>query len=122
MAIDHVTVKVKDLAAAKAFYASALAPLGYEVLMEMDNFVGLGAGGKPDLWLAKYAQTAPPAHVAIAGETKEKVDAFHAAALQAGGKDNGAPGKRPEYRPGYYGAFVHDPEGNNLEVVIHHHA
>src|SRR5258708_1738109 len=103
MPIDHVTIKVKDLAKAKAFYAAALAPLGYTVIMEFDEkFVGLGVGGKPD-------------------RTKEKVDAFHAASLAAGGKDHGQPGIRKEYHPGYYGAFVLDPEGNNLEAVIHDH-
>jgi catechol 2,3-dioxygenase-like lactoylglutathione lyase family enzyme len=122
MAIDHVTVKVKDLAKAKAFYSDALAPLGYTVIMEFgEAFVGLGAGGKPDLWLAKYEHTAPPAHVAIAAGSKDKVDAFFAAALAAGGKDNGKPGTRDQYHPNYYGAFVLDPEGNNLEAVIHDH-
>ncbi|HZS40802.1 MAG TPA: VOC family protein [Polyangia bacterium] len=121
MAIDHVTIKVKDLAKAKTFYAAALAPLGYSVLMEWEGkFVGLGAG-RPDLWLALYDVTAPPAHVAIHAGTKANVDAFHAAALAAGGKDFGQPGIRKEYHPGYYGAFVLDPEGNNLEAVIHDH-
>jgi catechol 2,3-dioxygenase-like lactoylglutathione lyase family enzyme len=121
MAIDHVTIKVKDLAKAKAFYAKALEPLGYKVLAEFENkFVGLGAG-KPDLWIALYDHTAPPAHVAIAAGTKEKVDAFHKAALAAGGKDNGQPGTREHYHPGFYGAFVFDPEGNNLEACIHDH-
>jgi catechol 2,3-dioxygenase-like lactoylglutathione lyase family enzyme len=120
MAIDHVTIKVKDLAKAKAFYAAALAPLGYTVLMEWEGkFLGLGVGGKPDLWLGKYEETAPPAHVAIHAGSKQNVDAFHVAALAAGGKDFGAPGIRAEYHPGYYGAFVLDPEGNNLEAVIH---
>jgi catechol 2,3-dioxygenase-like lactoylglutathione lyase family enzyme len=122
MAIDHVTIKVKDLAKAKAFYAAALAPLGYEVLSEWEGkFVGLGVNKKPDLWLGVYEVTAPPAHVAIAAGTKAKVDEFHAAALAAGGKDHGQPGTRAEYHPGYYGAFVLDPEGNNLEAVIHDH-
>ena len=71
------------------------------------------------MWLARYEVTAPPAHVAIAAGSKEKVDAFHAAALASGGKDNGAPGPRAAYHPGYYGAFALDPEGNNLEAVIH---
>jgi catechol 2,3-dioxygenase-like lactoylglutathione lyase family enzyme len=119
MAIDHVTIKVKDLDAAKKFYAAALAPLGYSLIMEVEAFAGLGVGGKPDLWLAKYAETLPPAHVAIAGESKAKIDAFYDAALKAGGKDNGQPGTRAEYHPGYYCAFVYDPEGNNLEAVIH---
>jgi len=120
MAIDHVTIKVKDLAKAKAFYAAALAPLGYAVIMEWEGkFVGLGAGRKPDLWLGKYDETAPPAHVAIQAGTRHNVEAFHAAALAAGGRDFGQPGTRAEYHPGYYGAFVLDPEGNNLEAVIH---
>jgi catechol 2,3-dioxygenase-like lactoylglutathione lyase family enzyme len=119
MAIDHVTIKVKDLAKAKAFYAAALAPLGYKVHMEWEGkFIGLGEH-RPDLWLALYDVTAPPAHVALAAGTKAKVDAFHDAALKAGGKDNGQPGTRAEYHPGYYGAFILDPEGNNLEAVIH---
>ncbi len=121
MPIDHVTIKVKDLASAKRFYAAALQPLGYEVLMEVDGFVGLGVNQKPDLWLATYAVTAPPAHVAFVAKDEAQVDAVHAAALAAGGKDNGAPGPRPEYHPGFYGTFVLDPEGNNLEAVIHHH-
>jgi catechol 2,3-dioxygenase-like lactoylglutathione lyase family enzyme len=122
MAIDHVTVKVKDLEKLKAFYAAALKPLGYAVIMEFeDRFVGLGVGGKPDLWLGKAPETSPPAHVAIAAGSKDEVDAFHAAALAAGGKDNGGPGKREQYHPRYYGAFVLDPEGNNLEAVIHNH-
>ncbi len=120
MAIDHVTIKVKDLAKAKAFYAAALAPLGYEVIMEWEGkFIGLGVGGKADLWLGVYDVTAPPAHVAFAAGSKEKVDAFHVAALGAGGKDNGQPGTRAEYHPGYYGAFVLDPDGHNVEVVNH---
>jgi catechol 2,3-dioxygenase-like lactoylglutathione lyase family enzyme len=122
MAIDHVTIKVKDLDKAKAFYAAALAPLGYKVMMEFEGrFIGLG-DGRPDLWLAKYEKTEPPAHVAIAAGTKDRVDAFFKAALAAGGKDNGGPGKREMYHPQYYGAFVLDPEGNNLEAVIHNHA
>ena len=121
MPIDHVTVKVKDVAAAKAFYAAALKPLGYEVLMEIDGFVGLGVKPKPDLWLAKYDVTAPPAHVAFSAKDEAQVHAFHEAGLRAGGKDNGQPGTRAEYHPGYYGSFLLDPEGNNVEVVLHHH-
>ena len=121
MAIDHVTIKVKDLAKAKAFYAAALAPLGYKVHMEWAGKFIVPGEHRPDLWLALYEVTAPPAHVAIAGGTKEKVDAFHDAALKAGGKDNGHPGTRAEYHAGYYGAFILDPEGNNLEAVIHNY-
>jgi catechol 2,3-dioxygenase-like lactoylglutathione lyase family enzyme len=114
--IHHLTIRVKDLDRAKAFYAAALAPLGYKVLMEFPGFTGLGAHG-PDLWLAQYEQCTPM-HVAFASPSREIVHAFHAAALAAGGADNGAPGPRPDYGPEYYGAFVLDPEGNNIEAVI----
>jgi catechol 2,3-dioxygenase-like lactoylglutathione lyase family enzyme len=122
MAIDHVTIKVKDLAKAKAFYLAALKPLGYEAVMEAEGkYCGLGVNKKPDLWLAAYEVTAPPAHVAVAAGSKALVDAFHTAALAAGGKDHGQPGTRAEYHPGYYGAFILDPEGNNIEAVIHNY-
>ncbi len=119
MPIDHVTVKVKDLSRAKAFYVQALAPLGYAITMEWQNFIGFGVGGKADFWVAQYAETAPPAHVAFVAGGVKMVDAFHRAGVAAGGTDNGPPGKREHYHPGFYGAFVHDPEGNNIEAVIH---
>lgn len=115
--IDHISLNVSNLAASKAFYVAALAPLGYGVLMEFPGVVGLGAGGKPDLWLNEGK--ASPSHIAILAPNRAAVAAFHAAALAAGGKDNGGPGPRPQYHPGYYGAFVHDPDGYNLEAVTH---
>ncbi|MCA9516929.1 MAG: VOC family protein [Myxococcales bacterium] len=116
--IDHVSLNVTDIAAAKAFYAAALAPLGYTVMMDYGVAVGLGADGKPDFWLAPGGG-ARPLHIAFRAQSREQVRAFHAAALAAGGKDNGAPGIRAQYHPSYYGAFVHDADGNNVEAVTH---
>jgi catechol 2,3-dioxygenase-like lactoylglutathione lyase family enzyme len=117
--IDHLTLKVSDGARAIAFYAAALAPLGYEVLMEFGGGAGLGADKKPDLWLAPDPANVRPMHLAFHARTRVEVDAFHRAALAAGGKDNGAPGIRAEYHPTYYGAFVLDPDGHNIEAVCH---
>jgi catechol 2,3-dioxygenase-like lactoylglutathione lyase family enzyme len=116
--IDHVSVRVSDFARSKAFYAEALRPLGYEVVMEFDSVAGLGAQGKPDFWIAEGKPRAP-IHVAFASPDRATVDAFHEAALAAGAKDNGPPGLRPHYHEQYYGAFVHDPDGNNVEAVCH---
>lgn len=116
--IDHVGVPVSDYARSKRFYEQALAPLGYVTVMEFGDAAGLGAGGKPDLWIAKGAPGAS-LHIAIVSDSRAGVDAFYKAALAAGGKDNGAPGLRPQYHPTYYGAFVFDPDGNNLEAVCH---
>ena len=117
--IDHIGLRVSDLARSSAFYAAALAPLDYRVLMDHDFGVGLGAEGKPDLWL--YPGTPPdePVHVALAAPDRATVDAFHRAALQAGAEDVAGPRVRPEYHPDYYGAFVADPDAYNLEAVCH---
>jgi catechol 2,3-dioxygenase-like lactoylglutathione lyase family enzyme len=116
--IDHVTVRTKDFAKARAFYQKALAPLGYKVLMEFgDQALGMGAD-RPDFWIGAGEPT-ERVHVAFAAADRETVDAFHAAALEAGGRDNGAPGLRPHYHESYYGAFVHDPDGHNIEAVCH---
>lgn len=125
--IDHISVSVSDPVASKSFYEAALAPLGYRVVMEFAPFVGLGAPApgvpedgsvRADLWLAP-AEKPTPCHVAVTALSTAQVDAFHEAALAAGGTDNGGPGERPHYHPGYYGAFVLDPDGNNLEAVFH---
>jgi catechol 2,3-dioxygenase-like lactoylglutathione lyase family enzyme len=118
--IDHVSVKTSNQGSSRRFYEQALAPLGYEVLMEFEDgqVVGMGVGGKPDFWFSS-GKASSPIHVAFSAPDRAAVDAFHAAALAAGGKDNGAPGLRTEYHPGYYGAFVHDPDGNNVEAVFH---
>ena len=118
--IDHMSINVSDLAASKRFYAAALKPLGYSLMMEFgEQAAGLGEGGKPDFWLAPGEPK--PAHIAFRSPDRATVDAFYAAAIAAGARDNGAPGVRANYHPGYYGAFVLDPEGNNLEAVIHNY-
>jgi catechol 2,3-dioxygenase-like lactoylglutathione lyase family enzyme len=126
--IDHVGFKVSDYAASKAFYARALAPLGYELVMEVtpettggdSHHAGFGADGKPDFWIGTgHSATRDGLHVALAARSRGAVDAFHAAALAAGARDNGAPGLRPNYHPHYYGAFVIGPDGHNIEAVCH---
>jgi catechol 2,3-dioxygenase-like lactoylglutathione lyase family enzyme len=125
--IDHIGFPVSDYERAKAFYAAALAPLGYTLVMEVDDAVnpsghpaaGFGANGKPDFWIGGEGGIDKPLHVAIAAENRAAVDAFHRAALEAGGRDNGRPGLRPHYHADYYGAFVLDPDGHNIEAVCH---
>jgi catechol 2,3-dioxygenase-like lactoylglutathione lyase family enzyme len=127
MILDHITLPVSDFAAAKAFYERALAPLGITVLLEFPGACGFGRDGKPAFWIGvgplsfwKEGQRAgTPTHIAFAAPDHATVDAFYAAAIAAGGRDYGAPGPRPQYHPGYYGAFVLDPEGNNIEAVCH---
>ena len=117
--IDHVNIGVADLAASRAFYEQALAPLGYRVLMAFPGTVGFGGDdGKPDFWISDRPSSAP-LHVAFLSPDRATVDAFHSAALAAGGSDNGPPGPRPQYHASYYGAVALDPEGNNVEAVIH---
>ena len=115
--LDHISLRVQDHSRAVAFYRAALAPLGYQVMMEYPGATGLGAG-MPDFWLMTTEQPLNPTHLAFSAE-RDAVDAFHAAALAAGGTDNGPPGLRADYHPHYYSAFVRDPEGNNVEVVCH---
>ena len=117
--IDHIGVKVTDCSASKAFYRAALAPLGYELIMDMGDFAGFGKGGKPDFWISRGEASPTPAHVALLADDRQTVDAFHRAAMAAGGRDNGAPDPRPQYHPNYYGAFVLDPDGHNIEAVCH---
>jgi len=116
--LDHITLRVHDLAASKAFYVSVLKPLGYEVVMDFPEGLGLGVGGKPDFWLTED-RVASPQHLAFSAPSRAGVDAFHAAGLAAGGRDNGAPGLRVHYHPNYYGAFIDDPSGHHIEAVIH---
>ncbi len=123
--IDHVGLEVADFDRSKAFYEAALAPLGIAVVMSpMPKAAGFGSevGGvvMPYFWIVDRGR--PPvsgAHVAFTAKDHDTVDAFYAAALAAGGSDNGAPGPRALYHPGYYGAFVLDPDGNNVEAVCH---
>ncbi len=116
--LDHVGLVVSDYAGSKRFFERALAPLGYTLLMEFGTVAGFGADGKPDFWIAQGAP-APSVHVAFSSSDRATVDAFHAAAIAAGGRDNGPPGLRPQYHPNYYGAFAFDPDGNNIEAVCH---
>jgi catechol 2,3-dioxygenase-like lactoylglutathione lyase family enzyme len=117
--IDHFMLKVRDYQKSKQFYLAALKPLGYELVMEFGEGGGLGAGGKPDFWIGRDAAPTSPVHFAFHADQRRLVDAFYEAAIQAGGKDNGKPGLRPDYHPNYYGAFVIDPDGHNVEAVCH---
>jgi catechol 2,3-dioxygenase-like lactoylglutathione lyase family enzyme len=117
--IDHTGITVSDIATSKAFYRAALAPLGYAVLMEWEGIAGFGLAPKPDFWVGEGTPNVPPIHVAFRAESRRLVDAFHKAAVAAGGRDNGPPGLRPLYHPNYYGAFVLDPDGHNIEAVCH---
>lgn len=125
--IDHCGVTVSDFERSKHFYTQALSPLGYTLLMALSaeqtgeaNVAGFGVAPKPDFWIADGAPNTPPVHVAFRADSRAQVDAFHRAALAAGGSDNGAPGLRLHYHPSYYGAFVRDPDGHNIEAVCHH--
>lgn len=123
--IDHMGLSVTDFDAAKAFYDKAMAPLGASMMTivppEFTNGVKVGGYGweRPVFWLAEGEKQTPPIHVAFTAETRAQVDAFYAEAMAAGGTDNGAPGLRPHYHENYYGAFVRDPDGNNIEAVCH---
>jgi catechol 2,3-dioxygenase-like lactoylglutathione lyase family enzyme len=125
--IDHVGFPVSDYARAKAFYTAALKPLGYTLITELtaehtesrSAASGFGMDGKPEFWIGGEGGLSLPMHIAIASRDRAGVDAFYRAALAAGGKDNGAPGLRPQYHPNYYGAFVRDPDGHNIEAVCH---
>jgi catechol 2,3-dioxygenase-like lactoylglutathione lyase family enzyme len=124
--IDHTGINVSDPAKSRRFYEAALAPLGYAVLMEIPKehtggkvVLGCGVAPKPDFWLAEGTPCEPRIHVAFRAKSHAEVDAFYKAALAAGGRDNGPPGPRPHYHPHYYGAFVLDPDGYNVEAVCH---
>jgi catechol 2,3-dioxygenase-like lactoylglutathione lyase family enzyme len=114
--IDHAAVNVRDIDAAKRFYSQALEPLGISMAMDMDDFAGF-ASEKGFHFGIFRREPVGGAHVAFACENWGKVDAFYEAAIAAGGKDNGSPGLRPHYHENYYGAYVHDADGNNIEAV-----
>jgi len=124
--LDHIGFSVSDIDRSKQFYSAALAPLSIAAVMEVtaeqtgkDAHVGFGIHGKPFFWISTGAKPSASVHVAFAAATRDRVDAFYAAALAAGGRDNGPPGIRAHYHPNYYGAFVVDPDGNNIEAVSH---
>ena len=122
--IDHMTFGVSDFERSVRFYDQAFAPLGVRRLFD-DSSSTVKATGygdtRPWFWIAEHDPTSGKLHIALRAASAEAVDAFHRAALLAGGTDNGAPGLRPHYHPGYYGAFVLDPDGHNIEAVFHSH-
>ena len=119
--LDHAGFAVSDYERSKAFYVQALAPLGLTLLMEpMGQAAGFGKDGRPFFWVEMLgAAVTGRLHIAFRVDSRAEVDAFHAAALEAGGTDNGAPGVRAIYHPHYYGAYVLDPDGHNIEAVCH---
>lgn len=124
--IDHTGVAVSNFKISKEFYTQTLAPLGYILLAEFGPEVtkdvwvaGFGVAPKPDFWINEGTPQKPHVHVAFRAASRDEVDAFYAAGLKAGGRDNGAPGLRPHYHPNYYGAFILDPDGHNIEAVFH---
>jgi len=124
--LDHVGFAVSDLERARKFYQQTLSPLGimliYDITAEQTDgeaYLGFGEDQRPYFWVGTGRRLGGNIHVALLAETRDLVDQFHAAGLRAGGKDNGAPGPRPHYHKNYYGAFVLDPDGNNIEAVCH---
>lgn len=121
--IDHIGIEVSDYKASVDFYKKALAPLGYSLLMEVQGFAGFGlkkSGGPiASFWLHQGDHPTGGAHIAFTADDRKAVDAFYEAAIIAGGKDHGKPGLREIYHPNYYGAFVLDPDGHNIEAVCH---
>lgn len=128
MMLDHVGFAVSDAARSKAFYEQALAPLGISLIMSVTpeqtasggTAHGFGSNGKPYFWVGDNERVGEGTHVAFTAGSRAEVDAFYRAALAAGGRDNGPPGIRAQYHPTYYGAFVLDPDGLNIEAVCHH--
>jgi catechol 2,3-dioxygenase-like lactoylglutathione lyase family enzyme len=119
VALDHIGIGVRDLKTARKFYAAALGAIGMKINMDVGEAFGVGSRTEKIFWLERDRRAAGGCHVALRVDHPEEVDAFHAAALAAGGKDHGKPGPRPHYGPHYYAAFVKDREDNNIEVVCY---
>lgn len=124
--LDHVGIPVSDFSRARAFYLSVLKPLGYDLVLEVSSeetggqsHAGFGSKGRPQFWIGTGKPIRGRVHFAFSAKNRDAVRAFHAAALKAGGRDNGEPGLRPHYHENYYGAFVLDPDGHNIEAVCH---
>lgn len=119
MILDHIGFNVSDFPASRAFYLRALEPLGIGIALQAEGWAMFGKDGKGQFWIGAFGAPPGAVHVAFAAASREQVRAFHAAALAAGGRDNGAPGLRAHYHPHYYGAFVIGPDGHNIEAVCH---
>jgi catechol 2,3-dioxygenase-like lactoylglutathione lyase family enzyme len=119
MIIDHLGIVISDYARSKDFYAKCLAPLGVELIVEIEGWAGFGRGDKAELWFGPDGDAHKPMHIAFVAADRASVDRFYQAGIAAGGKDNGAPGLRSMYHPHYYGAFLIDPDGHNIEAVCH---
>lgn len=117
--LDHLIITVNNKETSKAFYLKALEPLGFAVVMDFGPGVGFGIAGKPEFFIREAEAVKPAVHVAFRATDRPTVDRFYEAAMAAGGTDNGPPGLRTGYHPDYYGAFVLDPDGNNIEAVCH---
>lgn len=124
--IDHIGCNVSDPVKSKNFYDKALASIGYSMTMQVPPeftggkaIMGYGQAPKPDFWITEGTPNQPQIHIAFRAQNRKQVDEFYKAAMAAGGRDNGAPGLRPHYHQNYYGAFVYDPDGHNVEVVCH---
>jgi catechol 2,3-dioxygenase-like lactoylglutathione lyase family enzyme len=117
--IDHTGLGVADIKRSIAFYTKALAPLGYTLIMSWEQVAGFGVAGKPDFWIAGGQAPTDRIHIAFRAKGRDEVRAFYEAAIAAGGTDNGAPGLRPQYHQDYYGGFVRDPDGHNIEACCH---
>ncbi|MBV9433518.1 MAG: VOC family protein [Hyphomicrobiales bacterium] len=122
--LDHVGFPVSDYERSRAFYKRALEPLGIELIVELppqkaggNAHAGFGRKGRAQFWIGTGKALQGQLHVAFEAASRGEVDAFHAAALRDGASDNGTPGLRPQYHPDYYGAFVLDPDGHNIEAV-----
>lgn len=119
MLFDHIGFHVSSFTEARAFLLAALAPLGVTVTQEGEGWAMIGRPGEGQFWFGSFGAPPGPIHLAFAARNREEVRQFHAAALAAGGRDNGAPGLRTQYHPNYYGAFIIGPDGHNIEAVCH---
>jgi len=119
MILDHIGFNVSNFEDTKRFLLAALKPLRIAIVSEGPGWAMIGRDGKPQFWFGSFGESPGPIHIAFAAENREQVKQFHAAALAAGGKDNGGPGVREQYHPNYYGAFVIGSDGHNIEAVFH---
>lgn len=119
MTIDHIMLSVSDYEKSKQFYSAALSPLAITQTMEYQGWSAFGKDGRAAFWFGKGETVQQPMHIAFVADNRKQVDQFYQAALEAGGKDNGEPGLREHYHPNYYGAFIIDPDGHNIEAVCH---